>query len=61
MNSPSITPNLNILDVRMEAAVRVQRMALDGAREQGVLLTKLIDQSAKIASTAKPATVNLLA
>lgn len=61
MISPSITPNLNILEVRMEAAIRVQRMALDGAREQGVLLTKLIDQSVKISTTGSPSTINLLA
>lgn len=61
MNSPSITPNLNILSVRMEAAIRVQRMALDGVREQSALLTKLIDQSVKISTTGNPTTIDILA
>jgi hypothetical protein len=60
MNSPSITPNLNILAVRAEIAVRIQRIALDGARQEGNLLAKLIDQSSRIPLSERSTTVNLL-
>jgi hypothetical protein len=60
MYAPSISPNLNILEIRMVAAVQAQCMALDGTRIQKNLLIKLIDQSEKISASDKNTKINVL-
>jgi hypothetical protein len=60
MYTPSISPNINILEIRMAAAVHAQCMALDGSRIQKKLLVKLIDQSEKISASDKNSKINVL-
>ncbi len=61
MDITSLSTTMSQLGVKQEAAVQVQKMALDGAKDQGAALQKMMESSAVISDSALGNLVNIQA